>query len=313
MFFVELIGEFEIQLLNVDIYSLQTEFVPKVEQTLKKTQEVIISRIKINFNIIEFTDGIYILNQNKFISNKKINLSYIGDIGTLKHYNKTYKNLTVPEVWKNAIKNTIKDNKKTKDFFSYFGSIFNKKSDLLGKQKTMYIVGDSSTGKTTLAAKPIYYFYGKDNVGLISTSTAFAFENIQNKEVIICDEAHHFIFNKGQLLKLLEKDNPVLIERKHKEAIAVDNLMMVFMSNKEIVFNENETQEALTNRFSVVGFKNQLSENPKNYEALVQDIKENEINIVIYCNKLFFKQYVHKGKIAKLRNVKALNILQKET
>ena len=67
------------------------------------------------------------------------------------------------------------------------------------------IKAPSGTGKTTLTTKVLFKFFGQENIGLISNNNLFGLENIINKKCIICDEAHHYSFNGGQILKLLEK------------------------------------------------------------------------------------------------------------
>lgn len=303
-FYLELLMNFSIQLENLDMYALQVQFVPKIEQILKKTEETITNVIKLNFDLIEFNDGIYILSKNKFIKRKILENYDLRNLTTKKYYNKTYKNLTIPEKWKKLIDNTLEDPELSNDFFLYYATLFNRKDDLLGKKKTMYILGESSTGKTTLTTKVLFKFFGQENIGLISNNNLFGLENIINKKCIICDEAHHYSFNGGQILKLLEKGNPLLVERKHKEAIITYNTIIVFISNKEINLKENESQEAFSNRIKIFKFKTKLPETTQFYRNLIEYIENEEINIIIYCNKLFFKKY--KNDRRKLRNNKTL-------
>lgn len=303
-FFVDLYIDFKVQLDNIDIYALQIQFVPKIEQMLKKTQEIIINTIKLNFNIIEFNDGIYIINRNKFIPKKWFNNNNLLKIGTLKYYNKTYKHLSIPKIWKELIIEALDNTDIANEFFHYYASIFNKNDNCLGKKRTMYIVGEASTGKTTLTTKLIFQFYGKENVGLISNSNLFGFENIINKQIIVCDEAHHHVFNTGQILKLLEKENPLLIERKHKEAIAIEDNKIIFISNKELEIKEEESKKAIETRLKTFIFKKRLSENTDNYGKIIKNIKNEEINIIIYCNKLFFKKYKEENNIKKKTLIK---------
>lgn len=312
--FGELLFIFDSQLKNIDFYTLQIEYVPKIEQLIRKTKEIIISKITINFDIIEFTDGIYLLSKDKFIPKHIFENNELRGLGTLKYYNKTYKHLKNPDIWKNAITEALNNKNIAEELFYHFASVFNKKDELLGKKKTIYINGSSSTGKTTLISKPINHFYGPENVGLISNNNAFTLENVVNKQVVICDEAHHYTLNGGDLLKLLEKNNPILIERKHKEAVTTQNLNIVFLSNKELEINEKETKEALNNRLKLFVFQKKLSENVHDYNFLLNNLKENEINIVVYCNKLFFKKYVYNNsKKPKLRNKRILEKLQIES
>lgn len=311
--FGELLFVFESQLKNIDFYTLQVEYVPKIEQLIRKTKEIIINKITLNFDIIEFTDGIYFLSKDKFIPKHIFENDELKGVGTIKYYNKTYKHLKNPDVWKNAITEAVNDKNIAEELFYHFASVFNKKDELLGKKKTMYINGPSSTGKTTLISKPINNFYGPENVGLISTNNTFTLENVVNKQVVICDEAHHYTLNGGDLLKLLERNNPILIERKHKEAVTAQNLSIVFLSNKELNMREDETKEALSNRLKIYVFEKKLSENVYDYNYLVKNLKDNEINIIVYCNKLFFKKYIYNNnKKPKIRNKKILKNLQIE-
>jgi hypothetical protein len=95
--FIELIEKFSIQLNNIDIYALKIQYFHKLEQLFKKTKQIFINELKLDFTIIEFTDGIYFLKKNIFINKNDLKDKQLNNTGTLKYYNKSYKNLKVPE------------------------------------------------------------------------------------------------------------------------------------------------------------------------------------------------------------------------
>ena len=295
--FIELIEKFSIQLNNIDIYALKIQYFHKLEQLFKKTKQIFINELKLDFTIIEFTDGIYFLKKNIFINKNDLKDKQLNNTGTLKYYNKSYKNLKVPEYWKNLIEYTLGNDQNSCEFFSYYSTLFNKNDDLLGKQKNLYVTGDSSTGKTTLLTLLINNFFGKQNVGTIARSNSnFALENLLDKEVAVIDEAEHSFINTGDFLQINEKNNKPLINIKYKNPILLHDIAFLFISNNKPKFKDLKIEKAIENRLKFINFKKELCSNINDYKKLINHINKYEINIIIFCNKLFFKKYVYNLK-----------------
>lgn len=303
--FNELLNEFPLQLNNIDIYSLKIKYFPKVEQMLKSTTQILINKIELKFNIVEFTDGIYIINKNKFISKKELENKEFKNIGTIKYYKKTFKHLKIPNEWKRLIEETIGNKKKADELFYYYATIFNQNDDLLGKERIMYIKGESSTGKTTLLTKIIYNFFGENNIGTITSNSNFALESLLEKEVAIIDEAEHLKWNNGILLRITERENNQQVERKYKKATVLKSIRLLLLSNNEIKIKNNSVKNAVYKRLKMFEFTKQLTGNVNEYKKIINIILKEEINIIIFCNDLFFKKYIYKDNIKpKIRNKK---------
>lgn len=294
--FEELLFVFEIQMKNIDLYMLKIKYFYKIEQLIERTNQFIINKIIIKFDLIEFKDGVYSLSKDKFLK-KDLLINYnIKNVGTLKYYNKTYKNLKLPLEWKNLIEETLDNKEDAIKLFEYFATLFNKNDDLLGKKRIIYIKGKPSTGKTTLLTKIIYSFFGEENIGTVSGNSNFSLESLLQKELAVLDEAEHLKLNAGFLLKITELNNPQTIDRKYKKAAILKSLKIIFLSNNEIKLKKNIVQDAFNKRIQMFEFNKQLPDEIKLYKAIIDMIIKEEINIIIYCNKLFFKKYVYKNK-----------------
>ena len=305
----ELLTIFHIQLKNLDIYMLKIKYFFRMEQLIEKTSQIIINKIELKFDIIEFKDGIYFLSKNKFIPNKIVIRYNFNNIGTIKFYNKTYKNLKSPNEWKSLIENTLNNNEESKELFEYFSTLFNKNDDLLGKKRIIYVKGGPSTGKTMLLTKIIYNFFGEDNVGTISGNSNFSLENLLYKELAVIDEAEHLKLNKGFLLKITELYNPQTIDRKYKKSIILKNLRLIFLSNNELNIKDKLIKEAFEKRIRMFEFTKQLPIEVETYKKIIDMIVKEEINIIIYCNQLFFENYIY--KVDKKPKIKSDKIIKK--
>jgi phage/plasmid-associated DNA primase len=175
----------------------------------------------------------------------------------------------------------------------------------------MYIKGAPSTGKTTLLVKIIYNFFGEENIGTISGNSNFGLEGLLHKELAVIDEAEHLKINTGSLLKITESYNPQSVDRKYKKASLLSKLNIIFLSNNEIEIEDDIVREAFRKRIQLFEFKKCLPESTKFYIKLIKSIVTEEIDIIIYCNKLFFKHYIYKEEVKKpnLRNGKLLKKL----
>lgn len=65
---------------------------------IENLERITTNKIIINYNLMEFKDGIYDIKTNKFLPHHKIDKNDFNiKIGTIKYYNKTYKNLSEPK------------------------------------------------------------------------------------------------------------------------------------------------------------------------------------------------------------------------
>lgn len=160
-----------------------------------------------------------------------------------------------------------------------------------------------------LLTKIIYNFFGEDNVGTISGNSNFSLENLLYKELAVIDEAEHLKLNKGFLLKITELYNPQTIDRKYKKSIILKNLRLIFLSNNELNIKDKLIKEAFEKRIRMFEFTKQLPIEVETYKKIIDMIVKEEINIIIYCNQLFFENYIY--KVDKKPKIKSDKIIKK--
>ncbi len=85
--------KFNTHFRGFDLYNLKLKFIEQAIQNLKLVDQIMTNKIIIDFNYMEFTDGVYIVNLNRFFKREKIEKMIKNNIATIKYYNKTYHNL----------------------------------------------------------------------------------------------------------------------------------------------------------------------------------------------------------------------------
>jgi hypothetical protein len=75
------------QSTGLDFYYLIKTYKNKMENNILKIKNLTTNKIRLNFSFLEFTDGIYDIQNNKFIEKRLFNLK---NISTIKFYNKSY-------------------------------------------------------------------------------------------------------------------------------------------------------------------------------------------------------------------------------
>lgn len=298
---------FQIQFENYPIEKIINKSFFYKNIKIENLEKIITNKIKINYNLLEFKDGLYDIKTNKFLpKNEIINTTNLKKIGTVKYYNKTYKNLSEPKSWLNNLKEVIKDENEIKILCFYIANIFHRSNTIFKnffkKKKTLYIQGESNTKKTTLIAKPLISFFGANNVGFINKENNFKWENIIEKHVSIWDEFKYEKNMRGDLLKLLNEEN-LLIPKKYQTAELLENIpAIIIISNRYIDEIENDPiiLQAFENRIQKIVFERSYSnKNDCNINENLEDLlKKEEANIIIYCNKLLYKEGLKRNRIS---------------
>lgn len=283
---------------------------------IENLEKIITNKIQINYNLMEFKDGIYDIKTNKFLPKEKLNnINNICKIGTVKFYNKTYKNLSEPKIWLNNLKDVVENEEEIKIICFYIANIFHRSNiifkNFFKKKKTLYIQGESNTKKTTLIAKPLISFFGANNVGFINKENNFKWEDLLQKFVGIWDEFKYEKNMRDDLLKLLNNEN-LLIPMKYKKAKLLENIpAIIIISNKYIDDIENDPiiLQAFENRIQKIVFKKSYSNlnNTNINENLENILKKEEANIIIYCNKLLHKETLKRTRINYNKLTKLIN------
>lgn len=279
------------QFKYLNFYFLKNQFLTNIDNKLDKIEITAINKIKPNHDLIEFIDGIYFIKFNKFL--KKEQIQDIEDLdkkmNTIKYFNKTYHNLKEPVEWLKNIKKALNDNSENIDIICcYLANIFHKNKNIFQKKKVLYVYGESNTKKTTLIAKPLINFFDIKNIGFITGNLNFSFQEVVDKKVAILDEFKYTKKNKEQLLKLFAGE-PVLIDIKFKNPEIVEEIPIIIISNELIKEPNKDIQKAFDNRIQQITFYKPDEMETKEEYDINEEIKKEEVNIIIHCNKIFFK------------------------
>lgn len=278
-----------------DFSYLLDNFFIKSKNIIESIKDISTQRIQPNFGLIEFTDGVYSIKYDRFFSNNE-NYVFSNKISTIKYFNKSYNwvRQTKPINWINGLKNAlnIKDNELVNDDYirlclhiinPLHKNIFNKKS-------TLFIYGKSNTGKTTLIANILTDFYGSDNIGSIVSAKNFKWQDLVGKVLGILDEGRYNPSMSSDLLKITGLER-IIVEKKYsKDHIIINPIPLIILTN--ILFEDKNKliDDALKNRLYIIEFINTISKhNLNNSNLFKKKLKNEEPNIIVYCNKLLFK------------------------
>jgi hypothetical protein len=284
--------------------------------SLFKTNINFFTTKKINFNVLEFLDGLYILEENAFISFKEINLNNFINLKTTRFYAENYETKILthlkPVTWLKYLSKNIPDEETLTTFCGQFGKYFYHENNIAKipqiKKNSLFIKGVSSSGKTALLTNQLLNVWGKENITMLIDNSKFAFEDIhENKPVVINDEYSYNKKERSNLLKLLDR-SPLTINRKFKNSFVEQfNVSVMFLGNytpENLVMLKDV---AFEKRLNVYDFKEELD--ISNSELL--KIKAEESKIIIYCNKLFFKNIKNDSKNLRLSKKKKQLLLSK--
>lgn len=283
-------------------YLLDTYFI-KTKSVIESIVDISTQRIEPNFDLIECTDGVYSIKYDRFFSSVD-NLSFNTNVSTIKYYNKTFQSIRKrkPDNWIKGIKNALNisgDELENTYFNQICKSIINTiHKDIKSKKCTLFIYGKSNTGKTTLIANPIINFYGNYNVGSIIGSKNFKWQELEGKEVGIIDEGRYNSSMSSDLLKLTGQEN-IIVEKKYSKGhVLIKPIPLIILTNNIFEDKNPLVDEALRNRMNIIQFLNEISEldiSANDSQSFKDRIKEEEANIIVYCNKVLFKQNKNKG------------------
>tara|TARA_B110000503_G_C6869248_1_gene297934 strand:+ start:205 stop:576 length:372 start_codon:yes stop_codon:yes gene_type:complete len=117
----------------------------------------------------------------------------------------------------------------------------------------------------------------------------------------------------SDLLKITGQEK-IIVEKKYsKEHVTIDPIPLLILSNILFKDRDNAINEALYNRMMIIEFINQISNAElKNNSNFKKKLKKEEVNIIIYCNKLFFKLRRDKHIGDRISNDKILKLIEKD-
>lgn len=321
---------FEIHFKNFDIVNFIGSNLINKEDKIKRFIDYTTNKINLNYNVMEFTDGVYFILYNQFFRKDKFSQQHNislekclqkKNIQTSKYYNCSFSNLNEPKKWLEGLEkvlgfkeikttgdkilNLFQGNEDAKWLLIYIAYIFHYSTNELNKKSTLYIWGASNTGKTTMVINPLINYFGKENIALFSNNKNFEYQNIQNKKLLILDE---FDFSKTNIdnFKKILSGELILGEKKNKDPHIIEHLPIIISSNQNPDFGLNmiENKQAILNRIKSINFKNKIKDLEQELDIKKELLKE-EAKIILYCNRVYFN-YIKKEKNIKIKKLKLI-------
>lgn len=279
---------------------IKNKFVDIIDDVIIKIQKnnYFLPNIEFTKNILEFKEGLYFMNYDYFFNydDQRLNINKLN-FNCSKYFNKTYKYCSEnkPEEWLKLIgrnflvnenSNEI-DQDKLNEFCANLGSYFNSIKVLNKKKKTICIEGVSDSGKSGLIISLLTEVLGEENIATgFNYGGQFAFEHLEKKVILICDEFKYFKNNRSDLLKIMNNET-IAIDKK-----GIQKKDFIFKGTVLFAFNQKTNQEflddpAFINRILLYSFTKKL----ENINLNIKKILDDELpQIVLHCNKLFFNQ-----------------------
>lgn len=279
---------------NFDFFDLRRSNVVwnNLDSKLQNIDKTVNIKINIDYTLIEFKDGVFNLKTNVFYNKKNLNVSSVFiHKGTLKHTKNTYKYKKIPKLWLTTISKALQYNvSEIVEFLSYLGMIFSTNYEEMKKKRVLFIFGESNTFKTTIIAELFINFYGQENVAFLTQSKNFPFQNFENKMIAVLDEFKYYDTLHTEYLKLFE-NREIIIDKKFKDAIVVNPLNIVIISNEDFIQNQNDVdkQKALQNRIKTFTFHKNFLKNLD--DQLKEKFSEENLDIVIFVSKFYHEIY----------------------
>jgi len=350
-------SKFYTSLRNFDWTNLKTLYLKKFIDNFLKNPKAFIKPINLNFNFIEFTDGIYIISTNHFIKKNKINLEnnqtiinpkqdiyYLFTESLIKknwkttaYWPKTYNNLNkIPTTWLKFLSDRItqpfhiidKNNNTTisiqppnivNNFCIDFAKFFNTENILKAKGKqdlTTFISGPSNTLKTTLTAHLLKQFYGMANIGMMTKSDNFAFEDIlAGKKKIIVDS--EFVIEPkllNEFKDVISGDYNRKYGRKFLSADTIIEPLPVLLNSNEDLKSQLQRKlydwpiedvKAIENRITKeFFFRNPVHWSSEEYQFYSNVLSQELPSIIIYCNRLALRAQKKIKKYTRIETLK---------
>lgn len=275
----------------LDLTLLSYIFSSKYEQIFEQISIILnFSSNKLNFDVLEFKDGLYVANQNIFYNKNEIlekNFNLLKSI-TIRYYDIMYKDLNeieIPKTWKKKLHVNFTE----KDFITFCTVFRNILFDNLipTKKNILFLSGVSNSGKFRLILDIAIQSYGIQNTGFFVSGTNFLVENLLGKELAVFDE---FIFkdNTYNILKALGsgKTLPVINKYQRNSYIKFTTKIIGVSNCNEEVKNLVEEDVSLKNRIHSFTFNTVCSISHQEYKEIINEIPF----ILVFCNKLYFKE-----------------------
>jgi hypothetical protein len=249
----------------------------------------------LSFDILEFSDGIYLAGYDRFISDEKILTSFKKKFFTIRFYNVTYKNLLLktktPSLWKSKLMLNFNE-EEFKAFCLIFRNILFSGGEKT-KRNILFLLGVSNSGKSRLVLDVAKASVGIENVGTLSTDPKFLFENLVGKQLAILDEPDLSVkmlnslkkFGSGEALSINAKFEKSNYEELTTQILAASN----YTPEINTILNDS----AMKSRIWKFVFENECTLSNKEHEKILAELPK----ILIYCNKLYFESLPEKKRL----------------
>jgi len=116
----------------------------------------------------------------------------------------------------------------------------------------------------------------------------------------------------SDFLKITGAENTKVEQKYSKNHISIEPIPLFILTNTLFVDKDKSVDEALKNRLFIIEFINTISkENLNNSKEFKKKLKDEEANIIVYCNKLLFRLNKNKHiKGTKINNNEIIKLIE---
>ena len=290
------------ELKSLSSLNLVKFFIMNMDNILPKilTLGTFIKR-QITYNILEFIDGLYFINSDKFLSREEIpqeELKLFEYSYTLRYYPVNFKTLNrkvYNTFWESKLllqfptdKNLI-EKPTLEKFLGILGNLLFD-SDVQTKVNVIFIVGVSNSGKPGLVLDVVKSAFGLQNVGTFSSDTKFLLENTVGKDIIIGDELKYTKSIRSNLLKLFGGE-VVGVNRKFLPSESLEltkNIILASNYSKEI--DQMLSDKAFLNRLNKFIFDFEINLTAQDFVRFQKELPAVLIRCARVRRKTFFSK-----------------------
>jgi hypothetical protein len=249
----------------------------------------------LSFDILEFTDGIYLAGFDRFISDSKTLQALETTVFTIRFYNLTYVNLLTrtkcPSVWKSKLLLNFNENE-----FKSFCLVF--RHILFGgeertKRNILFLIGVTNSGKSRLVLDIAKASVGIENVGTLSTDPKFLMENLVGKAIAILDEPDLTMKMLNSLKKLGSGEALSINAKFEKSTYDQLTTQILAASNPTPEIEAILKDDAMKSRIWKFVLENECPLSTKEYNTVLKELPK----ILVYCNKLYFGSLTEKKRL----------------
>lgn len=290
----------------IKIAELYGIFIENPKKVIDQLLLMLSNNVKeLNFNLLEFKDGIYVASSDVFLTREKYKSFFPLEkkYFTIRHFDVTFDHVAYRNtffLWKKKLKINLSEEEFIKFCIQFRNVLFPFIEST--KKNIIFLLGETNSGKSRLVLDLAIESYGQQNVGSLSTDSKFLVENLLYKELALIDEPELSKSSLG-IIKKMGSGEMLTINAKYEKAVYEQlTTRIIVASNINKTSNLLLNNDAIMSRVFLVLFNKQcLLTNEEHKEVL------NELpRILVYCNKLFFKEKKDFIKNDLLKEIKGL-------